>query len=393
MTDPYHALDYDPAVTASLRRIGINAVFLEERMGGLETYVRELVPALLALRPELELRVYASARGRRLLEREAWADGIVVGHPLLGVPGTRAVVETTFLGWLATRDRLDVLHNVALTAPLRTGPANVVLLADVTWLRQPETVGRARAALWRMLVLPAARKADRIITLSEAARTEIVEDLRVPSSRVDVVPLGHGLSERVAPTPESELRSRLEFGSGPVVLAVSALTPHKNVRTLLEAIAIVRETHPSVRLVIPGNPSAHGAELERHAAGLGLQETVCFPGWVSEADLEGLYRAAACFVLPSLREGFGLPILEAMARDVPVAVAHASSLPEVAGDAALYFEPRDPRAMAEAIGRLVDDAELRDRLVGLGRARTREFTWQRTAEETLRSFERARAGR
>src|SRR5919204_371151 len=298
LTDPYHAVDYDPAVTASLRRIGINAVFLEERMGGLETYVRELVPALLALRPELELRVYTSARGRRLLEREAWADGIVVGHPLLGVPGTR-----------------------------------------------------------------------------------------------DVVPLGHGLSERVAPTPESELRSRLELGSGPVVLAVSALTPHKNVRTLLEAIAIVRETHPSVRLVIPGNPSAHGAELERHAAGLGLQETVCFPGWVSEADLEGLYRAAACFVLPSLREGFGLPILEAMARDVPVAVAHASSLPEVAGDAALYFEPRDPRAMAEAIGRLVDDAELRDRLVVLGRARTREFTWQRTAEETLRSFERARAGR
>jgi glycosyltransferase involved in cell wall biosynthesis len=394
LTDPYNEPDYDPAVTNGLRRIGINAVFLEARMGGLETYVRELVPALLEARPDLELRVYASARGKRLLEREPWAGEVaLVNHPLLGVPGTRAALETTYLGRLATRDRLDVLHNVALTAPLRTRPANVLLLADVTWLREPETVGRARAALWRTLVLPATRRADRIITLSEAARREIVEDLQVPVSRVDVVPLGHGLSERAGPTPERELRNRLELGFSPIVLAVSALTPHKNVRTLLDAIALVRETHPDVRLVIPGNPSAHGAELERHARGLGLEETVRFPGWASETDLEGLYRAAVCFVFPSLREGFGLPILEAMARDLPVAVADASALPEVAGDAALYFDPRDPRSMATTITRLLDDGELRARLVELGRVRTRAFTWQRTAEETLRSFERARAGR
>ena len=125
-----------------------NAVFLEARMGGLETYVRELLPALLSVRPELELCVYVNAEGKLLLEREAWGDAVkLVSHPLLGLPGTRALVETTFLGWLASRQRVDVLHNVALTAPLRTRPANVVLLADVTWLRQPETVGRARAAL------------------------------------------------------------------------------------------------------------------------------------------------------------------------------------------------------------------------------------------------------
>jgi glycosyltransferase involved in cell wall biosynthesis len=381
-------------VASDVRRIGINAVFLEERMGGLETYVRELVPALLEVRPGLELCIYASSRGKRLLEQEPWAgDVALVNHPLLGVPGTRAVLETTYLGRLATRDGLDVLHNVALTAPLRTRAANVVLLADVTWLREPETVGHARAALWRTLVLPATRRADRIITLSEAARQEIVEDLRVPASRIDVVPLGHGLSARAAPTPEQELRDRLELGSGPVVLAVSALTPHKNVRRLLDAIAIVRETHPSVRLVVPGNPSAHGAELERHARALGLDQNVRFPGWVSNADLEGLYRAAACFAFPSLREGFGLPILEAMSRALPVALADASALPEVAGDAALYFDPRDPNAIAESIARLLDDAELCSRLVELGRARARKFTWQRTAEETLESFERARTRR
>jgi glycosyltransferase involved in cell wall biosynthesis len=376
----------------TLRRIGINAVFLQARMGGLETYVRELVPALLSVRPELELRLYVNAKGKQLLEREAWGDAVkLVSHPLLGIPGTRAVVETTFLGWLASRQRLDVLHNVALTAPLRTQAANIVLLADVTWLRQPETVGQARARLWRTLVLPAARRADRIITLSEAARSEIVDDVRIDPGRIDVVPLGHGLSERAAPTQEDELRRRLDLGAGPIVLAVSGLTPHKNVRSLIDAIAIVRETHPDVRLVIPSNPTAHGAELERHVGAAGLQQTVRFPGWVPEGDLEGLYRAATCFAFPSLREGFGLPVLEAMARGLPVAVGDVSALPEVAGEAALYFDPRDPGSVATAINRLLDDGELRARLVELGDARRREFTWQRTALETLRSFERARA--
>src|SRR5919108_3667196 len=114
----------------TLRRIGINALFLEERQGGLETYVRELIPALLRVRPELVLRIYVSAKGKLLLEREAWGDAVeLVSHPLLGLPGTRAVIETTFLGWLATRHRLDVLHNVALTAPLRTRAANLILLS------------------------------------------------------------------------------------------------------------------------------------------------------------------------------------------------------------------------------------------------------------------------
>ena len=377
----------------TLRRIGINALFLEERQGGLETYVRELIPALLRVRPELVLRIYVSAKGKLLLEREAWGDAVeLVSHPLLGLPGTRAVIETTFLGWLATRHRLDVLHNVALTAPLRTRAANLILLSDVTWLRQPETVGRPRAALWRTLVLPAARRADRIIAPSYAARMEIVEDLGVAPNRIDVIPHGYGLSARVAPTAEEVLRERLELGAGPIVLAVSAPTPHKNVGTLIDAITLVRQRHPDVRLVVPGNPTAHRADLEQRVSELGLNENVRFPGWVSEGDLEGLYRAATCFAFPSLREGFGLPILEAMARDLPVAVAEVSALPEVAGEAALYFDPRDPHAIATAIGRLVEDADLRARLVELGRARRREFTWRRTAEETLRSFERARAG-
>ena len=128
------------------------------------------------------------------------------------------MTETTLLGLLASLDRLDVLHNVALTAPLRTRPANVVLLADVTWLRQPETVGRARSLLWRALVLPSARRADRLIMLSEASRREIVEDAHIPAARIDVIPLGHGATPRAEPVLEEDLRRRLNLGTGPIVL-------------------------------------------------------------------------------------------------------------------------------------------------------------------------------
>jgi glycosyltransferase involved in cell wall biosynthesis len=375
-----------------MRRIGLNALFLEENRGGLETYVRELVPAMLAVRPELEFQIFVSERGRRLLEREPWSASVELVTPrLIGTPGLRALGEATLLGWLATRRRLDVLHNVALTAPLRTRAANVVLLADVTWLRQPEAVGRARAALWRALVLPAARRADRIVTLSETARAEIVEDVGIAADRIDVVPLGHGLSTRSTPTPFDELRRRLGLGDGPLVLAVSGLNPHKNVRSLLDAMSFVRAERPEARLVVPGHHTSHGAELQRHAENLGLGSSVRFPGWVSESDLEGLYRAATCFVFPSLREGFGLPILEAMARGLPVALANASALPEVGGGAALYFDPLDAREMADVIIRLLDDEALRARLVELGSTRYRQFTWERTAVQTLASFERARA--
>jgi glycosyltransferase involved in cell wall biosynthesis len=374
----------------NIRRVGLNAMFLEPRMGGLETYVRELVPALLEAKPGLEMRLYVNSDGHALLATEPWADEVeLVSHPLLGRPGTRAVTEATVLGLLASRDRLDVLHNVALTAPLSTRPANVVLLADVTWLRQPETVGRARSLLWRTLVLPAARRADRLITLSEASRQEIVADVNVPAERIDVIPLGRGATPRAEPMPEEELRRRFDLGSGPIVLSVSALTPHKNVGALIEATALLQETQPDVRLVVPGNPSAHGEQLARRAGTLGVESSVCFPGWVSAAELEGLYGAARCFAFASIREGFGLPLLEAMARDLPVACSRSSALPEVAGDAALYFDPHRPPEIAAAIGRLLDDRALARELAARGEERQRQFTWRRTAEETLRSFARA----
>lgn len=377
---------------SAIRHLGVNAMFLQPRMGGIETYVRRLVPALAELRPDWRISVFVNERGRELLAAEPWADAVtLVRWPLLGARGTRALTELALLGALADRRGVDLLHSVALTAPLRVRALNVVTLADVTWLHQPEPAERHTVRLWRAIVPPVARRADRLIAISEASRREIVDALGIPRERIDVTPLGHGVSAAAAPTVEQELRERLRLGSGPLVLSVSAMKVHKNLPRLVEAMARVREAVPGAVLVIPGNPTPRQRELAELAERLGIGEAVRFPGWVSERDLEGLYRHAACFAFPSLREGFGLPLLEAMARDLPVACSRASALPEVAGDAALYFDPESVEDIAATVTRLLADRALAARLAAAGSERQALFTWRRTAEETVASYERAGA--
>jgi glycosyltransferase involved in cell wall biosynthesis len=363
-------------------------------MGGIETYVRCLYPAIREAQPDLRISVFVNGLGRELLAGEPWTDGVeLVANPLVGRRGTRALSEAIVLGPLADRRGCDVLHSVALTAPLRVHAASVVTIADMTWLREARAVPIQTRILWRTLVFPAARRADRVIAHSRAARTEIAEDIRVAEARIDVVPHGPGAETGVAPTPETELRRRLRLGGGHIVLAVSALLAHKNVAALLDALPEIRRVVPDATVVVPANPTPLKGELSSRARNLGVGDALIMPGWVSAADLEGLYAAASCFAFPSLREGFGLPVLEAMRRGVPVACSNASALPEVAGDAALMFDPQRPDELAAAVIRLLCDQALSEDLAGRGRARACEFTWRRAAEETLASFERARQAR
>jgi glycosyltransferase involved in cell wall biosynthesis len=376
----------------TLRHLGVNALFLEPRMGGIETYVRRIVPALLDAMPGLQVSVFVNERGHELISREPWGDSVeFVTSRVLGTRGVRALGEALLLGPLVRRHGCDLLHSVAMTAPLRPAVPSVVMVADVTWLREPGAVPRSTRLLWKSLVIPAARRARRLIAISEAARREIAEDFGVSLERIDVIPLGPGAETVADATPEPRLRTELRLGDGPIVLAVSAFLAHKNVERLVEAMPAIRQAAPEAVLVLPGNRTRLRDEIEARVSALGLVGAVVFPGWTDAADLEGLYRAASCFVLPSVREGFGLPVLEAMRRGVPVACSNTSAVPEVAGDAALFFDPRDSDAIAQAVIAILGDANLAVELAERGRKRAAQFTWRRTAEETLASFERALA--
>jgi len=379
-------------MTALPVHVGLNLIFLVPgETGGMEVAARELIPPLLAEAP-------AGTRFTAFINREAEAAGDGPWGELL--PAVTVPVharnrvqwvlgEQLLLPRLAARAGVDLIHSLASTAPMRGRFARVVTIHDLIYARFPEAHAGLRDRGMRVLVPGAARRSDRVIADSQNTREDLQALLGVPAAKIDVVPLGVGASHRgVEPIGESELRERLQLGSREVVLSLSAKRPHKNLRALLDALAeLPREQRPM--LVLPGYPTEHEAELREHSRARGVQEDVRFPSWVSAQELEGLWLLARVFVYPSLYEGFGLPVLEAMARGVPVACSNASSLPEVAGDAALMFDPHSPAQVAAALGRLLSDATLRDDLRERGLARAGEFTWQRTARLTLESYARA----
>jgi glycosyltransferase involved in cell wall biosynthesis len=264
----------------------------------------------------------------------------------------------------------------------------VVTVHDLNYLSYPEAHFRGRALGMRLLVPLAVRRSQRVIVPSRATRESLIERLRADPAKVDVVPEGIGRPARPRGGGSERVAARLALDDRDLVLSVSAKRPHKNLARLIDALsAIPAEQRPV--LALPGYPTPYEEELRRLATDRGVGESVRFLGWVSEDELEDLYAAATCFVFPSLQEGFGLPVLEAMARGVPVATSGRTSLAEVAGDAALLFDPEDERSIAQAIQRLLADRSLADRLRGAGREQAARFTWERTAEQTVASYRRA----
>lgn len=377
-------------VRADVKKVALNAVFLRRRMGGIETYVRELVPALLELEPKLAVAVLVTPSGEEALRDEPWMDEVkIASPPILRLPLTKAISELTVVGLLADRLRADVIHSVAMIGPVHSAAASVVTIPDVTWWRDRSAVPRSTRLLWRTCVPIGARHAQRVVTLSQVAAQEISEDLSIPQDRIDVVPLGPGTRPETESQDGSRLRAQWDLGDGPIILAVSGLSPHKNVEVAIDAMAAIRARRPNAVLVVPGNVTAYASTLTARARALGVEQIVRFPGWVSSAQLEGLYQEASCLVFPSRREGFGLPLLEAMARGLPVICAHASAMPEVAGDAALYFDPDSADDLARAVDRVLSDDALAEDLAAAGRQRAAQFSWRRAAEEHLQIYERA----
>ncbi len=217
----------------------------------------------------------------------------------------------------------------------------------------------------RVLVPAAARRSRRVIVDAASTADDLVGELGVPRERIDVVPLAAAPPRPEIATDAAELRRRLGIPAGRVVLSPGARRPHKNLTAVLEALALMpAEQRPA--LVVPGYRTAYDEELRGRADALGLHDRVCFPAWLDAADLEGLYALADVVALPSRYEGFGLPVLEAMARGVPVVTSNRSSLPEVAGDAALLVDPDDAPGLRDALERVLGDPQLAQRLGAAG---------------------------
>ena len=359
----------------------------------MEVYARELIPELVAAAPHAHFTAF--------INREAaqagggpWGDLI----PAVTVPvSARKRIqwvrgEQLLLPPLAADAGVDLLHSLGGTAPGWGRFQRVASIHDLNYRIVPEAHLGLLGLGMRILVPLAARRSHRIIVDAASTRRDLRDHLQIAAGKVDVVPLGVRHDANAPALSESETRAWLGAGDHPIVLSVSAKRPHKNLARLIGALALIDRAQRPL-LALPGYPTSYEAELRQRAEALGVGTDVRFLAWVDSRQLEGLYRTAACFVFPSLYEGFGLPVLEAMSRGVPVACSGRGSLDEVAGDAALRFDPESEAEIAAAIERLLGDRSERHRLRTAGLERARAFSWAKAGAGTVACYERALATR
>jgi glycosyltransferase involved in cell wall biosynthesis len=269
-----------------------------------------------------------------------------------------------------SRYRLDVLLNPGFTAPVLAPCASVTVFHDLQHKRHPEYFRWFDLPFWTLLLWASAHRSRRLIAVSEATRQDLVRLYHLPPSRIRVVL--HGV--------EPEFFTLDRTATEPLVLCVSTLHPHKNLERLIRAYATRKREW---RLIIAGMRGFSARILDALIAELGVRDSVELTGWIPREALLPLYARARAFVYPSTFEGFGMPVLEAMAAGIPVACSDIPPLREVAAEAALFFDPLNEQAISSALDQIVSDTELRSKLEQAGPERARAFTWERAARETL----------
>ena len=279
--------------------------------------------------------------------------------------------------------RADLYHSTYYLMPYSMRLPTVLTFYDLIPLQHPETVSRRARALFRLTMGMAVSVSAHVVSISDAARRDLLARFKLPPERVTTTQLA--ADTRFRPQPEEEIaRVRAAYNlPEEMVLFVGINKPHKNLVRLVEAFGRLLQQGSGASLVLAGPWDERYPETKQAIDNLGAQDRVMILGPVADADLPALYAAATVFVLPSQYEGFGLPVLEAMACGAPVACSDTSSLPEIAGDAALTFDPFDVNAIVEAIGRLLGDGELRTQIARAGTEQAARFTWEKTAAQTL----------
>lgn len=364
-------------------RIGVNALYLiPGGVGGTEIYLRHLLAALAGIDAANEYVVFTN--------RETAEDLVPAQPNFLQAPQAlrasfrpaRILWEQTLLPLAARRRRLDVLFNPGFTAPAFCPCPTVTVFHDLQHKRHPEYFRWFDLPFWRVCLWISAHTSRLLLAASEATGADLLRAYRLAESKVRVTPLGvdprfFDIGRERPPAPE------------PYILCASTLHPHKNLRPLIRVFARWRRARPGFRLIITGVRGFHTAAIEKLVAELELGDSVHLTGWVPRAELYELFRGAWAFIYPSTFEGFGLPVLEALAAGIPTACSAIEPLSSLVAEAALTFDPSDPGAIEEAMDRVVCDEALRGRLVVEGPLRAARFSWRKTAEATLDALREA----
>jgi glycosyltransferase involved in cell wall biosynthesis len=372
-------------------RVGLEGRVLTPRIGGIGRYAIRLVEALLALSvqesPDLELVIFTAPQTDRLALRGMQAT---ICERFCRIKST-VLRSSALLPVGAILDRIDLFHGLdqsGIPFFFKTG-RSVVTIHDVIPLVLPWAFPRRHRWVLTAALARVRRQADVVIVPSAAAAEDVVRYLNIARQRITVIPMG--CDARFKPgmnaTRTAQLRRRYALPER-YVLFVGTLEPRKNIGLLLQAFSRLLAERPQddVQLVVAGGQGWGDGGATATMEALDIRPRVIFTGFVEDDDLPDLYRGAQMFVYPSLYEGFGLPVVEAMACGTPVITSNRASLPEVAGDAALLIDPTRPDDLAAAMSALMSNAALHDELRRKGLARAEEFTWEAVARKTVEVY-------
>jgi glycosyltransferase involved in cell wall biosynthesis len=375
-------------------RIGIDLTSAVAQGAGIGRYTRELLRALSQLDSRNQYRLfYAARRPRHPLPHPLPANFRVTALPFHDIWLARLwhrarlpIPVQTITG------PLDLFHSPDFTLPPVSGRARTLLTVhDLSFVRDPASAAPTLLSYLNAVVPRSVRRADHILADSQATKDDLIELYRTPEDKVTVLYPGVEAAFRPVTDPArlATVRAKYNLGEAPFILSVSTLQPRKNFVRLIQAFAQLPLTH--YQLVIAGGKGwlfdSIFAEVER----LKVKDRVLFPGFVADEDLPALYSAARGLAYPSLYEGFGLPLLEAMACGTPVVASTAACLPEVAGDAALLVPPTDVPTLVGTLHRALTDDALRAGLIAKGFARAATFTWEKAARQLLSVYKQVAA--
>jgi glycosyltransferase involved in cell wall biosynthesis len=364
-------------------RIGIDVHSIGGQKGGNETYYRELVSELVKIRCDHDFLLYYTnpLAVQQIPANDHFAlKRLSPAHPMLRIPFT--------VPRRASLDHLDLYHAQFIVPPFMKCKT-VTTIPDIAFEHYPQLFSAYQRAWSKVLIRGSAKKADHIITVSEYSKRDLVETYGIREEKITVTYEGAG--EEFVPSDREEAKDEIARKypiSGDFILYLGRLQARKNLMRLVNAYARIREAGFTHKLVLAGQQDSLFQPVLSRIRELKLENDIFLPGYVAAADVPIFYNAAEVFVYPSLYEGFGLPLMEAMACGVPVITSRGSSLDEVAGDAAVLVDPLDELSIAEALKKVLEDPELRQRLGQAGLTRSRLFSFENAARQTVGVYER-----
>jgi glycosyltransferase involved in cell wall biosynthesis len=366
-------------------RIGINALFLlPGKVGGSEIYIRNLVRCLARSGGTNTYIIFINRESAGVFDDAGPGVEIVACPIQASNRPLRIVWEQVVLPFQILRHKIDILFSAGMTSPFVCPVLSVLAIFDLQHVLQPYNFPLGQRLFRKSIIYLSAKSANGIVTISQKVREDILKFYRIPPRDVAVTYLAvdHGsFFPREAREVEA-VRAKYDLPERFILYAAAAF-PHKNHARLLEALRMLKEKGDGIKLVLTGAKVTGDDVITEMIKKMGLQSDTVVTGWLPFEDIPPIYCASDAFVFPTLNEGFGIPVIEAMACGVPVVCSNIEPLPEIAGDAAHFIDPYDPASIAEGISKVISDQNVRRELIKKGFRRAAAFTWENTARKTL----------